>query len=304
MEIRIATRSSKLALWQANYLASLISKNITGFKPEIVPIVTDGDRIQDRPLHEVEGKTLFIKEVENALLEGRADVALHCIKDYHPQTPPEFVIAAYPERESDRDLLITQDPIASLDDLPEGAVLGTTSQRRIFFLRKRRPDLRFKMLRGNIDSRLSKLQAGHYDAIILAQAGINRLNIDPGNFVVLDDEAMLPAVGQGALAVEVLSSNPELVELLSRFNHRPTQVCVEAERALVSGLSANCKSAVGANCRFLEDGSIRLRGHVGHPETLDEMSAEAIGKPDQAKQLGEQMAAEFLAGGAADLLQA
>lgn len=303
MEFRIATRSSKLALWQANYFARLISTHIQGTSPEIVPIVTDGDRIQDRPLHEVEGKTLFIKEVENALLGGRANVAVHCIKDYHPETPPEFIIAAYPERESDRDLLITNDAVQTLDDLPEGAKVGTTSQRRIFFLRKSRPDLEFVMLRGNIDTRLSKLMTGSYDAIVLAEAGINRLSIELPNALVLSDEVMIPAVGQGALAVEVCSTNPQLADILRQFNHEPTQICVEAERALVSGLSANCKSAVGANCRFLDDGKIRLRGHVGHPTTLEDVSGEIIGDPEQAEEIGKDLAQQFLQSGAARLLE-
>ena len=302
MDIKIATRGSKLALWQANDFASLISKHIPGAAPLIVPVMTDGDRIQDRPLHEVEGKTLFIKEVENALLAGKANVAVHCVKDYHPETPPEFRIAAYLPRESDRDLLVTNTPVSSLDELPDGAVVGTTSQRRIFFLKKRRPDLQIKMLRGNIDSRLRKLNAGDYDAIVLAQAGINRLGIEPGHFVVLDDDTMLPAVGQGALVVEVCTSNPEMADLLKQFNDTPTQVCVEAERALVSGLSANCKSAVGANCRFTDTGKITLCGHVGHPGTLEEMSDIRTGNADQAIELGKAMAAGFIARGAARLL--
>jgi len=303
MEIRIATRSSKLALWQANDFSKLISQNIPGASARILPIVTDGDRIQDRPLHEVEGKTLFIKEVENALLSGDADVAVHCIKDFHPETPPEFKIAAFLERASDRDLMIFNKPIKSLAELPIGATVGTTSQRRIFFLKKARPDLKFKMLRGNIDSRLHKLSSGNFDAIVLAEAGVDRLNIKLQNALLLSDDIMLPAVGQGGLAVEVCTTNSELADMLKIFDHTPTRICVAAERALVSGLSANCKSAVGANCMFLEDGQIRLRGHVGHPDDLREISGEIIGDPAEAKALGADLASRFLDRGAAAILE-
>lgn len=303
LKLRIATRSSKLALWQANYFAKLITQKIPGAIPEIVPLVTDGDRIQDRPLHEVEGKTLFIKEVENALLAGAADIAIHCFKDYHPETPPEFVIAAYLQGESDRDLLITRKPASSIFDLSKGATVGTTSQRRTFFLRRQRPDLNISMLRGNIDTRLNKLTSEKFDAIILAEAGINRLKIKLENALVLPDEIMLPAVGQGALAVEVQASNPKLIEILKLFNHLPTQVRIDAERAFVSGLSANCKSAVGVNCTFIKSGTIRLKGHLGHPETLEEISGEITGNADQASLIGKQLSKQFLERGAARLLE-
>lgn len=291
-----------MALWQADHFAALVSRNIPDATTEIVPLVTDGDRIQDRPLHEVEGKTLFIKEVENALLSGAADAAVHCIKDYHPRTPPEFVIAAYLERESDRDLLIARQPVSGIDDLAKGALVGTTSQRRIFFMRKRRPDLKFAMLRGNINTRLNKLQAGNFDAIILAEAGINRLGIRLEHHCALPDEVMLPAVGQGALVVEVCAAKTALAEQLRQFNHVPTQICSQAERAFVSGLSADCKSAVGVICRQNDDGTLSLKGHVGHPETLEEISGQISGSADQAKAIGNALAAEFLERGAARIL--
>lgn len=302
MSIRIATRGSKLALWQAHHFAAMISDQLGESTPKIVPVVTDGDRIRDRPLHEVEGKALFIKEIENTLMADGADVALHCVKDYHPEIPAGFAIAAYLERESDRDLLIVRDPITDIAELPEGALVGTTSRRRIFFLKKSRPDLRFGMLRGNIDSRLRKLEAGEFDAIVLAQAGLNRLGIAPENIIVLPDEIMLPAVGQGALAVEVRAADLELVERLSRFNHPPTQICVRAERALVSGLSGDCKSAIGVNCRHVGDGRIRLRAHVGKPETLEDVAGEIVGAAGEAEQIGRALARQLLDGGAGPLL--
>jgi len=302
VRIRIATRGSKLAMWQANDVAKRIRENVSGAETEVVPIVTDGDRIQDRPLHEVEGKTLFIKEVEAALAAGRADLAVHCIKDYHPQTPPEFTIAAYPEGESERDLLITRSELKSIDDLPQGAVIGTTSQRRVFFLKKVRPDLQFGLLRGNIDTRLARLYEGRFDAIVLAEAGINRLEISLEHALPLPNEIMLPAVGQGALAIEVCSHNTELAEVLSIFNHKPTQIRVEAERAFISGLSANCKSAVGVTCVHLNDGRIHLKGHVGHPDTLEDLSGEMTGAADQARELGQALADQLLEQGAARLL--
>lgn len=303
MRIRIATRGSKLALWQANYLAAWIRKNVAGADPEVLPIVTGGDRIQDRPLHEVEGKTLFIKEVENALLSGQADVAVHCVKDYHPQTPPEFMIAAFPQSASDRDLLISRDRLGALDDLPRGARIGTTSQRRKFFLRKARPDLEFAMLRGNIDTRLGRLVAGEFDAIILAQAGIDRLGIELDHALTLPDEVMLPAVGQGALVIEVLADRPDMAAAFAPLDHAHTRHRIEAERAFVSGLSADCKSAVGVTCTMLPEGTLRLRGHVGHPETLEDISAEISGPADQAAALGGTLARRFLDQGAARLLE-
>lgn len=302
LELRIATRGSKLALWQAHHFAKLLSEKYPEVSPQIVPLVTEGDRILDRPLHEVEGKTLFIKEVENALVASHADLAIHCVKDYHPETPPEFTIAAYLPRESDRDLVITPVALSSVFDLPKGSIVGTTSQRRIFFLRRLRPDLQFRLLRGNIDTRLHKLYSGDYDAIILAEAGINRLNIALEHALVLTDEIMLPAVGQGALAIEVLSANAELAKMLAAFNDVSTQIRVEAERAFISGLSANCKSAVGVGCIFESDDTIRLKGHVGHPETLEDIAGEMVGPADQAKLVGANLAQQFLERGAARLL--
>lgn len=291
-----------MALWQAHNFASAISTHADVETTEIVPIETDGDRILDRPLHEVEGKTLFIKEVEHALIAGKADVAVHCLKDYHPDTPPEFVVAAYLERDSDRDILITNTPISHLGDLPKGATVGTTSQRRIFFLKKARPDLNFGLLRGNIDTRLGKLKSNEFDAIVLAKAGINRLGISVENALVLEDEIMLPAVGQGALAIEVCANNPALADFLGQFNHNPTQICVEAERAFISTLSANCKSAVGVSCTILQKTKLRLKGHVGHPTTLQAVSGEIVGQIDQPRQLGRDLALQFLERGAAKLL--
>ena len=303
MRLRIATRSSKLALWQANHFAKLVTDNFPDVLTEIVPLVTEGDRILDRPLHEVEGKTLFIKEVENALVAGHADIAVHCIKDYHPETPPNFQIAAYLESESDRDLLITNTNVSAIFDLPQGAIIGTTSQRRVFFLRQQRPDLQFTMLRGNVDTRLDKLKTEKLDAIILAQAGINRLGVTVKNALVLPDEVMLPAVGQGALAIEVLANRPDLSRRLARFNHPPTQIRVEAERAFVSGLSANCKSSVGVNCTIMNNDTIRLKGHVGHPDTLEDISGEISGAASQPKKIGAELALRFLDQGAARLLE-
>lgn len=242
----LATRRSALALAQSRAFARALMQASPGLEIEELEVVTKGDRITDRPLVDVGGKGLFIKELEEALLEGRAHIAVHSFKDVPAEIAPEFAIACVPLREDPRDVLVSASG-AKLADLPHAARVGTSSLRRAVALRLVRPDLVIVPLRGNVDTRLRKLEEGQAEAIVLARAGLVRLGIAHRATEVLEPEVMLPAIGQGALAVEIRASDTETRELLLPLVHRETEVCVAAERGVMASLGADCRTPVAAH---------------------------------------------------------
>jgi len=241
----LATRRSALALAQSRAFARALMRASVGLEIEELEVVTKGDRIVDKPLVDVGGKGLFIKELEEALLEGRAHIAVHSYKDVPAEIAPEFVIACVPVREDPRDVVVSKNSV-KLADLPHGSRVGTSSLRRAVALRLFRPDLVIVPLRGNVDTRLRKLEEGQAEAIVLARAGLVRLGIEHRATEVLEPEVMLPAIGQGALAVEVRASDTETRELLLPLVHRETEVCVAAERGVMGSLGADCHTPVAA----------------------------------------------------------
>ena len=240
--LRIATRTSALALWQANYIAKAITSIHKNIKVELVEIVTKGDKWLDGPLHEIGGKGLFIKELEQALLEGRADIAVHSVKDIPAIIPDGFCLPILGFRESYLDMLVGCE---SLDSLPEFAVVGSSSLRRKIQLLAIRPDLNVRNIRGNVDTRLKKLDSGEYDALVLAEAGLNRLGIKRKDTFPLSIDACLPAPGQGALGIEMLDNNPKK-SLLDLLYDEKSYICIESERMVSAGLGADCSLPVAA----------------------------------------------------------
>jgi hydroxymethylbilane synthase len=284
----IATRESRLALWQAEHVRALLGERF-GMAVDLLGMTTRGDQILDRALSKVGGKGLFVKELETALEEGRAHLAVHSLKDVPMELPPGFVLAAVLEREDPRDALVSG-RFPRLADLPQGARVGTSSLRRVVQLLALRPDLLIEPLRGNLDTRLRKLDEGHYDAIILAAAGLKRLGLAARIASVLEPEQMLPAAGQGALAIEVRSDAATLRERLERLNHQPTWLAVHAERALSRALGGSCSMPLAAHATWHGD-RLRVDALLGHPEqtalpllratcsgpAADVMSADALG---------------------------
>ena len=240
--LRIATRTSALALWQANYIAKAITSIHKNIKVELVEIVTKGDKWLDGPLHEIGGKGLFIKELEQALLEGRADIAVHSVKDIPAIIPDGFCLPILGFRESYLDMLVGCE---SLETLPDLAVVGSSSLRRKIQLLAIRPDLNVRNIRGNVDTRLKKLDSGEYDALVLAEAGLNRLGIKRKDTFPLSIDACLPAPGQGALGIEMLDNNPKK-SLLDPLYDEKSYICIETERMVSAGLGADCSLPVAA----------------------------------------------------------
>jgi len=259
-----ATRKSALALAQCRALVALLSKLNPGVSFEELQVVTTGDRIQDRALSEIGGKGLFIKEIEEALLDGRADFAVHSSKDVPPELAPSLSISCFPQREDARDVLITTSG-ADFDALPEGATIGTSSLRRRIQLSALRPDLRFSILRGNVDTRIRKCRAGEVEAIVLARAGMLRLGIENEASEVLSAERSLPAVGQGALAVEQRADDADVAALLAPASHPETKIAVLAERGVMRAVEGNCQTPVAAYA-VREGSQIYLRGLLADPD--------------------------------------
>lgn len=300
--IVIATRESRLALWQAEHVRSLLQER--GHTVSLLGMTTRGDQILDRSLSKVGGKGLFVKELETALEEGRADIAVHSLKDMPMDLPPGFTLACVLEREDPHDAFVSPD-FASVDALPQGAVVGTSSLRRLVLLRALRPDLRIEPLRGNLDTRLRKLDEGQYDGIVLAAAGLIRLKLEGRIRHVFTPEAMLPAAGQGALGVEVRADRADLVELLAPLAHRRDWLATAAERAVSRAMGGSCSMPLAAHARWQGDGALHIEAAWGDPEgsgALVQVRARAdaahIGNFDQARALGEEAAALLCANGA------
>lgn len=300
--VRIATRKSALALWQAEYVKAALLAAHPHLTVELVPMSTQGDKILDTPLAKIGGKGLFIKELEVAMLEGRADIAVHSMKDVPVDFPEGFGLHAICPRENPFDAFVSN-RFASLDDLPEGAVVGTSSLRRQCQIRKHRPDLVIKDLRGNVNTRLAKLDHAEYDAIILASAGLIRLGMEDRIVQQLPAELSLPAVGQGAVGIECRNDDAPLIALLEALNHVDTADRVVAERAMNARLEGGCQVPIGSFAT-LDDDVITLTGMVGSVDGQTLLYASATGRRERAKELGVEVAEALLAQGAGEILSA
>lgn len=299
--IRIATRKSALALWQAEFVKSALVDAHPGLQVELVPMVTKGDKILDTPLAKVGGKGLFIKELEIAMQNGDADIAVHSMKDVPVEFPEGFGLHAICKREDPRDAFVSN-KYTALDDLPQGSVVGTSSLRRQCQIRHRRPDLEIKDLRGNVNTRLSKLDAGEYDAIILAAAGLIRLEMPERIRSYIEPDISLPAVGQGAVGIECRNDDLELIRLLAPLNHHETEIRVRAERAMNQRLEGGCQVPIGSFAT-IERNQIFLRGLVGSTDGKSILTHEISGTSDQAEQIGVEVADALLNKGADTILK-
>jgi hydroxymethylbilane synthase len=302
----IATRESRLALWQAEHVKALLKQRL-GLDVGLLGMTTRGDQILDRTLSKVGGKGLFVKELETALEEGRAHLAVHSLKDVPMDLPDGFVLAAVLEREDPRDALVSNS-YASLAELPQGACLGTSSLRRVVLLRALRPDLRIEPLRGNLDTRLRKLDEGLYDAIVLAAAGLKRLGLENRIRCVFEPEQMIPAAGQGALGIEVLAQAAPLRAQLAELIHRPTWLAVHAERAVSRALGGSCSMPLAAHAVWHAD-VLHLSTALGDGQdtarTLLRADVQAaVADEAAARALGEQAATLLRDRGAAGYLAA
>ncbi|MBL8482194.1 MAG: hydroxymethylbilane synthase [Rhodocyclaceae bacterium] len=299
--IVIATRESRLALWQAEHVRARLGALYPAARIELLGMTTRGDRILDRPLSKVGGKGLFVKELEVALLEGRADLAVHSMKDVPMQMGDEFRLAAVCEREVPLDAFVSS-RYASLEDMPPGAVVGTSSLRREAQLHARHPYLAVSPLRGNLDTRLRKLDEGQFDAIILAAAGLKRLGLGERIRAVLPAADSLPAPGQGALGIEILTARQDLAGWLAPLEHAATRACVSAERAVARALAGSCEVPLAAFAE-LDGGQLQLRALVALPDGSQIVEARASGAPEAAEALGLQVAQELRERGADDILR-
>lgn len=295
----IATRGSKLALWQANHVKSLLEARGAG-EVELLPLKTQGDKILDTPLSKIGGKGLFVKEIEEALLDGRADLAVHSMKDVPAQIPEGLEVGVTPEREDRSDTLLSMQ-YESLAALPEGATVGTCSLRRQAQLLILRPDLKLENLRGNVDTRLRKLMEGQFEAIVMATSGLKRLGLTAPKMHILGPPEFLPAVGQGALGLEYRKDDAVLKELLAPLNHEATRVCVAAERGFLEGLDGGCQVPIAANAE-LEGDEVRLEGLVAEVDGSQAIRRHAAGSAHQARELGLELAREVLAAGGKSIL--
>ncbi|MEZ9132540.1 hydroxymethylbilane synthase [Vibrio breoganii] len=299
--LRIATRKSPLALWQAHYVKSRLEEIHPDLDVELVTMVTKGDIILDTPLAKVGGKGLFVKELEVAMLEKRADIAVHSMKDVPVDFPEGLGLAVICEREDPRDAFVSN-TYQSVDELPQGAIVGTCSLRRQCQISAARPDLVIKELRGNVGTRLGKLDDGQYDAIILAAAGLKRLEMEERIQSYIEPESSLPAVGQGAVGIECRLDDERVLELIKPLNHTDTSDRVSAERAMNLALEGGCQVPIGSYCVITPDNQLYLRGLVGKPDGTEIIRAEIRGERSQAIPMGEELAQELLASGAKEIL--
>jgi hydroxymethylbilane synthase len=307
-KIVIATRESRLALWQAEHVKALLEARL-GWQVELLGMTTQGDQILDRSLSKVGGKGLFVKELEVALSEGRADLAVHSLKDVPMDLPEGFALACVLEREDPRDAFVSNQ-FASLADLPQGAVVGTSSLRRLVLLKALRPDLKVEPLRGNLDTRLRKLDEGQYQAIVLAAAGLKRLGLEARIRNTFEPTDMLPAAGQGALGIEVRADRADLMEALATLAHLPTWLAVTAERTVSRAMGGSCSMPLAAFTQGPAAEGMRLHAAWGDPATAEALPGVALAPLVQVQQttvvrsfaeaeaLGEAVAAQLRAGGA------
>jgi hydroxymethylbilane synthase len=312
-KVVIATRESRLALWQAEHVKALLEQHL-GWRVDLLGMTTQGDQILDRSLSKVGGKGLFVKELETALADGRADLAVHSLKDVPMDLPEGFALACVMEREDPRDAFVSNQ-FSSLADLPAGAVVGTSSLRRQVLIKALRPDLKIMPLRGNLDTRLRKLDEGHYQAIVLAAAGLKRLGLGARIRAVFEETDMLPAAGQGALGIEVRADRQDMLDGLATLAHMPTWLSVTAERAVSRAMGGSCSMPLAAFTRgAAEGGVLRLEAAWGDPGDLTDEVLQVAPRPlsalvrasdqavvtdqAQARALGERVAAMLRAAGA------
>lgn len=300
--IRIATRKSPLAMWQAEFVKAELERIHPGLVVELLPMSTKGDVILDTPLAKVGGKGLFVKELEVAMLEGRADIAVHSMKDVPVEFPDGLGLEVICEREDPRDAFVSN-TYKSIDELPQGAVVGTSSLRRQCQLRARRPDLQIKDLRGNVGTRLAKLDSGEYDAIILAAAGLIRLELAERIASFISAEESLPANGQGAVGIECRTDDARVKTLLAPLEHKETRQRVLAERAMNTRLEGGCQVPIGAFAEIDGD-TLTLRGLVGNPDGSEVITGTVSGNKEGAIELGQQLADDLLSRGAKTILDA
>ncbi len=294
--ITIATRESRLALWQANHIKDLLESK--GCAVTLLGMTTLGDQILDKTLSKVGGKGLFVKELETALMDGRADLAVHSLKDVPMELPDGFTLAAVLEREDPRDAFVSND-YASLAELPQGAVVGTSSLRRAVLIKALRPDVQIEPLRGNLDTRLGKLDAGNYAAIVLAAAGLKRLGLGSRIRAVFETDQMLPAAAQGALGLEIRADRSDLLALLAPMIHQPTLLAAYAERAVSRAMGGSCSMPLAAHAVFVgsADDAMYLRAAFGDEATgvIKRAEGRAMVKTiEQAELLGKSIAAQLL----------
>jgi hydroxymethylbilane synthase len=300
--LTIGTRGSALALWQAHHVKARLEATEPGREVRLLVIKTKGDKILDAPLAKIGGKGLFVKEIEDALLDGRADLAVHSLKDVPAELAPGLVLAAISAREDPRDALVSREG-GDLASLPAGAVVGTSSLRRACLLRAQRPDLEVKMLRGNVDTRLRKLDAGEMDAVLLAAAGLVRLGRADRISERLDTGRFLPAIGQGVLALETRSGDDETIALVRRaLGDEDTSACVAAERAFLHRLGGGCQTPLACHAT-LEGDALAVDGLVGEPDGSLIVRAQARGRREEGADVGRRLAEDLLARGAAAILE-
>lgn len=299
-KIVIASRESLLAMWQAKFIRQQLMQLYPQTEVSILGMTTKGDQILDKSLSKIGGKGLFIKELEQALEERRADIAVHSMKDMPMNVPEGFALAAITEREDPRDAFVSNHH-GNLEALPAGSVVGTSSLRRESQLRAQFPHLEVQPLRGNVQTRLRKLDEGQYAAIILAAAGLKRLELSDRITALLSPEQSLPAVGQGALGIECRDDRPDLIELLQPLHHPHTAHCVRAERAMSRVLGGSCQIPLGAFGEIDND-VLKLRGFVASPDGKKMVSAALSGKPEDGEEMGKTMAQNLIAQGADKIL--
>lgn len=298
--VRIATRKSPLALWQAEHVAARLRGSHPGLEVKLVTMTTRGDKILDAPLAKVGGKGLFVKELEQGMLEGRADIAVHSVKDVPVELPDDLHLPVIMAREDPRDAFVSV-RCARLAELPERGCVGTSSLRRQMQLRQLRPDLVIRDLRGNVNTRLDKLDRRDYDAIVLASAGLKRLGMAGRIAELLDSEVILPAIGQGAIGIECRHGDQATEALISALDDQETHMRVDAERAMNARLGGGCQVPI-AGYAEIKGEEMRIRGLVGTPDGTRMVRGEAIGPPARAAELGERLAEDLLAQGAGDIL--
>ena len=298
--VRIGTRGSKLALWQAEWVKSRLENLHSGLAVELTIIKTKGDKILDVPLAKVGGKGLFVKEIEAALSSGSIDLAVHSMKDMPAEIPTGLCIGAVPAREVPVDALIAREG-QTLETLPRGARIGTSSLRRASQLRRARPDIEIVPLRGNLDTRLRKLDEGQMEAIVLAAAGVRRLGLEARISQKLDTEIMLPAVGQGALCIETRDGDTTIAPLVAPLEDAATRIAVTAERAYLHRLEGGCQVPIAGHATLL-DGRLTLCGLVSDLEGQTVIKATQVGRPEEAETIGRELADHLLERGARAVL--
>ena len=303
MKLVIASRGSKLALWQAHHIKDRLIKLDSSLEIELKIVVTKGDKILDTPLALIGGKGLFTKEIEDTMIRGEAQLAVHSLKDMPTDSIQGLQLTAITERQDVRDAMLSE-KYSSLDDLPKGAVVGTTSLRRRMQLIKLRPDLKITELRGNVDTRIRKMKDGEYDAIILAAAGINRLGLrtDVKYVHEIDVADMIPSMGQGALGIETVQDE-KVIELVSKLNDENSMIECVIERAFVKVLEGGCTVPIGVSAKVQANGEVLTKAVVGLPDGTEELKDTIVSKKENYKELGKELASRMIDRGAKDLLE-